>query len=73
MRTDSVQVALGGGSQNDRGGTIYATATGIPVPSFPPSPVPTEIGGGVVIPCFFTLVVEDLDKTIETLLVLSTF
>ena len=51
----------------DSGGIIYATATGIPVPSFPQWPAPTEIGGGVVIPCFYTLVVEDLDKTIEML------
>ena len=51
----------GGGSQNDSGGTIYATETGIPVLSFPPSPAPTEIGGGVVIPWFYTLVVENLD------------
>ena len=42
------------------------------MPSFPPSPAPAEIGGGVVIPYFYTLVVEDLDKTIEMLLVLST-
>ena len=37
------------------------------MPSFHSWPTPTEIGGGVVISSFYTLVVEDLDITIKML------
>ena len=49
----------------DSGGIIYATATGIPVPSFPPWPAPTEIGGGVVIPCFIPLLLKTWIKLLK--------
>lgn len=51
----------------DSGGKIFATATGEPVPSFPPWPAPNEKGGGVVIPCFYTLIVNNLDETVNML------
>lgn len=51
----------------DNGGTVYATATGEPVPSFPPWPAPQEKGGGVVIPCSYTLLVDNLDVTVKML------
>ena len=52
----------GGGSQNDSGGTIYATETGILVPSFP---APAEIGGGVVIHVFIPLSLKTWIKLLK--------
>ena len=45
----------------DNEGAIHAVCTGNPCPSFPPWPAPTEIGGGVVIPCKFFIVCNDKD------------
>jgi len=39
----------------DIGGHVYAIPTGDPLPSFPPWPALNEKGGGVVIPCYYTI------------------
>lgn len=39
----------------DGGGEITAIVTGPPMPSFPPWPNPNDIGGGVVLPCHYTI------------------
>ena len=47
----------------DEGGTIFAEATGDPIPSFPPWPAPKDEGGGVVIPANYLII----DSNVQTL------
>ena len=45
----------------DAGGEIFAEAIGEPQPSFPPWPPVQSPGGGVVIPCNYTIKTKDVN------------